>query len=67
MKVSVTGASNVTQIGTSNSYNVTNAATVQTVTVVVTLPFPSGSAGDNTTQKGSVDLSNLAFTLTQNS
>lgn len=67
MKVSVTGASNITQIGTSNSYNVTNAATVQTVTVVVTLPFPSGSAGDNTTQKGSVDLSNLSFTLTQNS
>lgn len=66
MKVSVTGASNITQVGSTNSYTVTNSSAPQTVTVVVTLPFPSGTAGDNTTQTGNVDLSGLKFTLNQN-
>jgi alternate signal-mediated exported protein, RER_14450 family len=66
MKVAITGASNIAQVGTTNSYTVTNAAAVQTVTAVVTLPFPRGTAGDNTTQAGSVDLSALSFTLNQN-
>lgn len=66
MKVAVTGATNITQVGTTNSYTVTNATAVQTVTVVVTLPFPRGTVGDNTTQAGSVNLSALAFTLNQN-
>lgn len=66
MTVSVTGASNITQVGSTNSYTVTNSSAVQTVTVVVTLPFPRGTVGDNTTQTGTVNLSALAFTLTQN-
>ncbi|HEY5221607.1 MAG TPA: alternate-type signal peptide domain-containing protein [Microbacteriaceae bacterium] len=57
---------NIVAGGTANTFTVTNATAPQTVTVVVTLPFPRGTAGDNTTQAGSVNLSSLAFTLTQN-
>lgn len=57
---------NITAGGTANTFTVTGASAAQTVTVVVTLPFPRGTMGDNTTQTGSVDLSALAFTLQQN-
>lgn len=52
-----------------NTFTVTNSAGPQTLTVVVTLPFPRGAAqptGDNTTQTGAVDLTGLKFTLQQN-
>jgi len=57
---------NITAAGTANTFTVTGAGTTQTVTVVVTLPFPRGTMGDNTTQTGKVNLSALAFTLQQN-
>ncbi|WP_426519162.1 alternate-type signal peptide domain-containing protein [Diaminobutyricibacter sp. McL0618] len=49
-----------------NTYTVTGATGAKTITVTVTLPFPRGTAGDNTTQTGAVDLTGLKFTLTQN-
>ncbi len=49
---------------TANTYTVTGATGIKTITVTVTLPFPRTS--DNTTQAGSVDLTGLKFTLNQN-
>ncbi len=49
-----------------NTFTVTDAAAVQTATVVVTLPFPRGIEGDNSTQAGQVDLTDLTFELSQN-
>ena len=49
-----------------NTYTVTGSTGAKTITVTVTLPFPRGTAGDNSTQAGVVDLTGLKFTLTQN-
>lgn len=67
MTVSATGTG-VAPAAAANEYTVTpNATGTSTVTVTVTLPFPKGdlSAGNNAAQAGAVDLTGLAFTLTQ--
>lgn len=57
---------NFTAGSAANTFAVTGTSAQQTVTVVVTLPFPKTGTIDNTTQTGSVDLSKLGFTLQQN-
>lgn len=49
-----------------NTFAVSGASALQTVTVAVTLPFPKTQAIDNTTQTGSVNVTKLGFTLRQN-
>jgi alternate signal-mediated exported protein len=63
--VVTTPPTGITSAG-SNTYAVTGATGTKTITVTVTLPFPRGTVGDNTTQAGGVDLSGLKFTLSQN-
>jgi alternate signal-mediated exported protein len=55
----------ITAITGTNTFKVTGATQTKTVSVTVTLTFPQGTAGDNTTQNGHVDLSGLGFRITQ--
>lgn len=56
----------ITAIAGTNTFKVTGATQTKTVSVTVSLTFPQGTSGDNTTQNGHVDLSGLGFSLTQN-
>ncbi|MES1170556.1 MAG: alternate-type signal peptide domain-containing protein, partial [Leifsonia sp.] len=56
--------SNIAASTTPGTYKVT-AAGATTITVTMTVIFPYGSAGDNTTQNGSVSFGNGAVTVAQ--
>ncbi|WP_394771215.1 alternate-type signal peptide domain-containing protein [Lacisediminihabitans sp.] len=54
--------------GTAPAYSISGAAGTTTATVTATITFASGAAGaENTAMLGSVDLSGMAVSLTQNS
>jgi alternate signal-mediated exported protein len=56
---------NISTSTTPGTYKVTSNSGTSTVTVVETISFPYGTAGDNTTQGGNVTLGAGAVTLTQ--
>lgn len=66
MTVAISGAlpAGITTTATPNTYKVSSLASTTTVTIVVTLPFDSTTAG-STAQGGTVDLTQLAITLQQ--
>lgn len=48
-----------------NTYKVASGSTASTIVVTMTITFPYGTAGDNSTQLGAVTLNTGAVTLTQ--
>jgi alternate signal-mediated exported protein len=58
-----TGGTNVTRIGSTETFAVTPASSTSNVTLTVTIEFPSDVEGAN---NGNVDFSELAFKLQQN-
>jgi alternate signal-mediated exported protein len=65
LTATATGGGTVTRVGTTNVYTVAPSANTSTVTLKFTVELPSSTTG-TVGQTGTIDLSALGFTLTQN-